>query len=222
MDLDWVVAIVMFLVFLSWGFIYYSQFSVQAVDMESALVRVSDGVMDFLEVEVYNMPVRFYSENNTAGSILYSIYTWPKGSKNSTEVLSGGVSLPCMFLGDILYWQSALDIGYNYFLVEFSTVNTTLNCDSSLVLGEESQAIPDSIQKSKRVSQSKVDEMLGSDYQEFKSMLGIESDFRLEIENSSASGFGPKPPGNVNVYVRTHNAIVLESGDEITIRVLVW
>jgi len=223
MNLDWIFAIVAFMVFVGWGFSYYSSFFEEKADVFAVEAEhINEKVTDFLSVDYHVLPVVFDSENDTSNKVLYFDYTWPEGTKNSTRVFSGEQSLSCMIVGDKIYWQSDVTEGKNFFRLEFFHANTTLNCDSEIPTENSSQAIPLVSEKKRMLSQEKIDTMLGMDYDEFRNSLDIHQRFRIELDTGVTETYGPVPPTASSVYVKESRSRIAESGDSVSIRVLVW
>lgn len=221
MEIDWIIAIGLFLVFVGWSFAYYMGFFAVTTDMGTGVTGISGDVINYLEMGTYDVPVSYDSAANGTG-VLYMDFTWPADAKNSTMMFSGSQSLPCYMTGSRIYWQSDLVAGKNMFTMRYHTQNTTLNCDSSFSLSNASQAIPWAAEEDMVISQGKINQMLSTDFRAFAAGLGISQDFRIEIDiNGTTTGYGAKPPLGYDVYVN-ENPGMTENNDDVIVRVLTW
>ncbi len=169
-------------------------------------------------VDSWTVPVR-YTSAGPGVSIIYFDFQWPEGTKDSTRVLDTGLSLSCMLQGDRVYFQANVEEGENYFDMEFANVSSPVLCDSVLETLNANLSIPLASEKSRRISQSRVDQMLATDYSQFRQSLGIIRNFQVGVGPSS---YGPQPPQYTNTYVEESRYLVQGTGEPITIRVMVW
>ncbi|MEM5812358.1 MAG: hypothetical protein QW286_01440 [Candidatus Aenigmatarchaeota archaeon] len=219
MNVDWAVAISVFLVFIGIGFSYYwGLFEEKAETTKMSLETVSNKVIDFLVVESWTTPVRYNSSDSGVHTIYFDFY-WPEGTKNSTKILDDGLGLSCMVQGNRVYFQASVDEGDNYFEMRFANVSTPLLCNSMLETQGANISMPMASEKSLRISQSMVVQMLATPYQEFRDSLGILGNFRVQVGEVS---YGPEPPYYANTYVKEKSFLVQETGQPETIRVMVW
>jgi hypothetical protein len=224
MRLDWIVAITLFLFFVSWSFIYYTEFFTEKSEpLTNVATMVSDKIVGFLQTDVYRVPVRFNSSNTTINSVLYLDFIWPDGTKNSTRMFSGDDQLLCNISDNTMYWLSNLTQGENYFLMKFAESNTTMNCNASISTQHISKTVPWVQEKKTLISQLKIDEMLNTDYNSFRDSLDINQNFRVELEiNESTTTYGLNPPLLSDIRVEETNSMIWENNQKIKIRVLVW
>ncbi len=223
MDVDWIVAIMVFVVFAIWSFSYYFTLFPADVGILKPAADVDTGrIMGFLSSSLYTVPVKVSSsgENN---SVLYASSVWYYGTKNSTRVLGNGVSLDCRIIGDNLYWLANLSSGDNYFYIEFSDVNSPLNCSSTFPIVNETHVTPWTIEKKTLVSLSKINNMTNTSYDDFKERLGLAEDFNISMEwDGSSETYGLPIPKHRNIYSRKHMNVLLENMKKINITVRVW
>lgn len=224
MQIDWIIAITVFLVFTAWAFSYYSTlFPKISEPLESAVFLIQDKLLDWLEIDVYKVPIRFSSTNSTTSSVLYFDFLWPTGTKNSTTILKDSTQLLCEISDNRIYWQDDLDEGVNYFSMEFANVSTTLNCTANLNKSIVNQTTPWAEEKKQLISQSKINEMQATSYDDFKDSLGITMDFRIEIEtNTSTTSYGKTIPSDRNVWVVVTSNKIWESGKIANVSIAVW
>lgn len=223
MDIDWIVAIVVFLVFVGWAFSYYFTLFPENRDALKPVVEIDrDKIMDFLQTDVYTLPVKLNS-STVDNAVLKASGFWYHGTKNSTKVFQGSVSLPCMIIGDDLYWVANLSSGWNYFGIEFSGVETNLNCNSTFSLVNVTQTVPWTIERKEMISLSKINNMTNTSYEKFKKNLGIEEDFSLSLKwDGSEVNYGRKIPEVRNVYAKKYESLMWENSKPINISMRVW
>lgn len=226
MNIDWLIAIVVFLGFVTWAFGYYMTFfNVGGTSLEDMAYDISDKVLDFLTIDVYEVPIKVDSSQNISGQVLYFSFTWPDDTKNSTRIVSGIMSFGCNITGNTVYWSPDLEEGENYFFMRFKNQSMDLFCvDDTVNITDENrtQVIPWVMERKKLVSQERIDEMNSTDYFTFKNIIGVSRDFRIEIENGLNMSYGLSVPEFSNVYVKETWNKIEEYDKKIKIRVLVW
>lgn len=229
MNVDWIITIVFFLIFVAWAFTFYaSLFTEKAAPLEEAVDTVNDKMLNFLMLDVYKVPIKFNSSNETNNSVLFFNFTWPDGTKNSTRIFQDSSSLPCQIIDNVydgtIYWEANLtNLTFNYFSMQFSNKTSNLSCSYSFSKGNETQAMPWVMEKKRLVSQDKINEMTNSSYGNFKNSLSISRDFRIELNISGTeTNYGLTEPLIRNVYVKETGSKIEETGENVTIRVLVW
>jgi hypothetical protein len=224
--IDGVVAIILFIVFVSWSFVYFSQVfsSGTSFPMDEAVDSISGYVSSYLTLDSFEVPVSHSASGPQSNAVFYFDYIWPsEGAKNSTKVYnSSGAQLACNITGNRLYWQSDASAGENYFKISFSDKNVTMNCSGGVLGSPVNQTIPWSAVSKTRVSQEKVSDMTGTSYASFKNSLGIDRDFRVEVNISDAvTVYGLPLPNASSVYAKTTRHAT-EGGQQAELTVLVW
>lgn len=228
MEVDWIIAFVVFLGFVIWSFGYYSGIfpsRLATQDMSLAASLIGDRVVNYLEMDVYDVPIKYDSEGNVSGAVLYFNYTWPsEDAKNSAKVLIGNTSLPCLFSDDTLYFQSNLSSGSNYFTARFNNQSSTLNCGSSFSTSGANLTLLWAEEKSGMLSLEKINTMLGMNFSAFRNTIGSDRNFRVLIDylNGTEYVYGVTPPNATNVYVSSTWNLIEESSGRVKISVLVW
>jgi len=222
MNVDWAIAVSVFLIFIGIGMAsYWGLFETDSNAIGLSLDAANEKVLGFLQVDSWTTPVR-YDSPDSGTEVLYLDFTWPEGTKNSTRILDSGLALTCMFQGDRLYFQAYVEPGDNEFLLTFANVSTPLGCGSVLETAEANLSLPLASERSRMVSQSRADQMLGTEYNQFRQSLGITRNLRIEIDSGTTTAYGPSPPQYTNTYVRETHSQILGTGQPITIRVMVW
>ncbi len=221
MNVDWVIAVGLFLVFVSWSFVYYTGFFLDLPDFRGGVETISEEVIEFLTVEVNDVPVVL--DSGDAGSkVLYMDFYWPSGTRNSTRLFYGNQTLPCYISGNRIYWQADVNVGRNEFEMRYFPSNDSMFCDSGFSTSGANKTTPWVAEKSNAVSVSRINDMLAMDFYAFRYLLGLRSDFRVEIERSGTTDeLGPKPPFGYNVYVKESPGRT-ENNEKVKIRVLTW
>ncbi|MFH1236964.1 MAG: hypothetical protein V1648_00990 [Candidatus Aenigmatarchaeota archaeon] len=224
MDFDWIIGVFVFMVFIGWSFSYYfAMFQVQGSSFELAADSGQQKVMDFLAVDVYEAPVKYYSSGTVADGVLKAKSLWYAGERNSTIVFGGG-SLPCRLDGNDVYWQANVGAGYNYYTIMFADVNTTLNCTGTFATTGANLTSPWALEKREMISTAKISEMEGMSYSSFRNGISLRHNFMITIEKTSGNvEYGKAiPSGPVNVNSRKTERKVFETGELANITIAVW
>lgn len=224
MDVDWAIALGIFLIFISWAFVFYTQvFTIGEATAESALDAIADKLMDNLSVGVEVIPVVFTADDADSDKVLYFEYRWPFG-KNTTKVFMDGTSQSCNITGDTLYWQSSVSAEKNYFSVQYADQAANLSCTGGFSVVNETQVIPFSAETTSKISLAHINAMNATAYDTFRDQLDIERDFNITIENASGSvvSYGLQPPLFSNVFSKLLLRDLEETNGNVTIRILTW
>lgn len=224
--IDGVVAVILFIMFVSWSFVYFSQAFSSGTDfpMEVTAESISGYIVSYLVLDSYEVPVSHNASGAQSNAVFYLDYIWPSdGAKNSTRVYNGsGSGLACNITGNRLYWLSNASAGSNYFRITYSNKNVTMNCSGGVLGTPINQTIPWSAVGKSRVSLEKVTDMAGTSYGSFKNGLGIDRDFRVEINISdSVTVYGLPLPNASSVYAKTTRHAT-EEGEQAEITVMIW
>jgi len=225
-NIDGIVAIMLFIVFVSWSFAYFfAVFPGQVPQtMAETADTVSGDVVSFLTVDFYEVPVRHTASGGAANAVFFFDYVWPnEGAKNSTRVYNNsGTPLACNITGNRLYWRSDVDAGANYFTVTYSDESGTMNCTGGGLGVPANRTMPWSAVMKGRLSWEKINSMASHGYPAFRESLGIDSDFRVVVNVSdSVTFYGPPTPNASSVYAKTTRHAT-EEGQQAEISVLVW
>jgi len=222
MNVDWVVAIGLFIAFVTWSFVYYIGIFTDVPTVAGDLDSINQKVISFLTETVWTLPV-VYDSPNTATGVLYLENSWPEGTMESVIVKSGDESLPCMFSGDRLYWEADLVTGDNEFSVMYADLDIEMRCSDTLVTADANQTISGVAEISRMVSESRIDDMGMMSHVHFALLLGINRDYRVEWEwGGEDYYYGEEIPKDINVYAKEAVKSVMEDSDHISIRVLSW
>lgn len=225
MEVDWIVGIFVFIVFIGWAFSYYfALFQGNASQFDVAADAGQKNVMDFIAVDVYELPVKYYSNGSVANGVLKAKSIWYSGEKNSTMVFSGDNSLPCRLDGDDLYWQADLADGYNYFTILTADANTTTNCTATFAISSFNLTIPWTLEKKTMVSLTKINGMTNMSYAETRGLLGMNQNFKLKLERAGGEiSYGKSiPSGSVNVNSKKTGWKIYETQEKANVTVAVW
>lgn len=234
LNLDWVMAMGIFVLLVGYSFVMYADIFRQSPNpISSSADTINDKVIDFLETNSYDMVVMFNISAPQTDAVLHLNLTWPERSKNSTQVYLGtsqGTNLTCNITEDTLYWKSNLTQGDNYFLVHFSNRSMDLNCTSSQVNTSATlnYTVGWTMEKRTLISQAKMD-MLNSShasytaYSSFKDGNSISRDFRVVIYTPDGNvTYGPELPLASGVYARETWGLVEDTGEKVNVTVMVW
>lgn len=229
MNIDWAVAIGVFLIFAVGAFAFYSQlFAGERETVAEAMEIISEKVMDNLTVRVHSIPVNVnVSNESVSNKVLYFEYRWPFG-KNSTKIVLAGVNQSCNITGNTIYWRSSLNAFVNYFRMRYSEQDTGPYCTGGFSVVNETQVIPFAAEEGERVSLARISGMNATNYSVFKAALGIGRDFNITIQNVTAGesvtllSYGLQPPKATDVFAKTILGRLEETGTNITVRFLTW
>jgi len=225
MDIDWIVGIFLFLVFVGWGLSYYfAMFSGNEVQFEQTAELERQKIMSFVAVDVYEAPVKYNSSASVSNAVLKAKSVWYSGEKNSTRVLSNENALPCRLDGDDLYWQANLAQGFNVFRIRTASVNTTANCTGTFTITSSNLTVPWALERKEMASLTKIYEMTNTTYDGFRDAIGTNMNFRFVLEAPSGDiNYGKAiPSGAVNVYSKKTVMKMFETSESVNITVAVW
>ena len=219
MNLDWIVAMIAFLLLAVFSFNYYTAFFVHQADLGNVASVINERVTDSITVDSYSVPVYFNSSMDQSDKILYADFTWPHGTENSTAIFIGNIEQQCMISGGKIYWQSSVKEGDNIFRMEFSNVSVPMNCDDDITIESEERATPWSMERETALSQQKITRLSTIDYNRYRRSISVSRDIRIETTGFS---YGPLPPRNIDVYAFGKNITIAETSERVFMKVLVW
>jgi len=132
MRIDWIVAILVFLILTTWALAaYFSILNVSTFsDMESA-ISYSDEIAGNLKAAIFTMAANLSSNQTLTNSSIRGLMTWQGGMSNSTVVSQGGMVLPCLLSNDSVYWKANVTAGSNIFAIEYSDAEGPPRCNGS-------------------------------------------------------------------------------------------
>ena len=225
MDVDWIVGIMVFLVFVGWAFSYYFALFEEEGSQFGFVAEIErEKIMDFLSADVYEAPVKYDSPDVVNNGVLKAKSVWYSGEKNSTRVFSGDQSLPCRVSGDDLYWEADLASGSNYFRIQIADVNETMNCTGTFGISSFNLTIPWAFEKRTVLSLTKMNEMENTEYEAFRGSLGLNEDFRIKAEKSGGdTEYGKSiPEGAVNVNSKESRNLAFETSEIVNVTIAIW
>jgi len=219
MDIDWMTGVVLFLIFVILGFWHYSGFFQEKTQTQD-LTYVGEKILNSLLTQSYEVPVYY---NSSSGSLetLSLTFSWPEGTKNSTRIFSGATSLECNISGNKLYWTADTVKGENMFLMKFSKKPSNVLCNSDINTSNPNETVSWVMETENVFSLYKINQMLSTNYTDFKESLELSNDFQIVIINNTETFYGKTPPLSRNVYVSEKTGKT-DEGSNTTIRVLVW
>ena len=232
MDLDWIISIAAFLVFVSWALFFYTNavLPVQTGE-QGSLLAVNQKVVDFLTVEVRESDIRVVATvANENSSVFFLTYPWSFG-KNTTRVFnSSGGQLGCYMWAhnNTLYFRGNLTVGgdpttNNYFKMRYRNESTAMNCTTSFAIVNESGVVAWPAKPLRLLSIAQITTMNTTAYDTFRQQLSVTRNFRVELNISGAvTTYGPNLPGASNVYATSVNSLVEETNQNATVRVMSW
>ncbi len=222
MDIDWVLAITVFMFFVVWSFAFY--FSLFLFDEGYTGVAADvamESLMDSIETSSYSVPVTYDSASQEDDAVLMAGFVWYGGNRSTTRVRRGGESLDCRVIGNDTYWLANLSSGENHFRIEFAYSNYT-GCNGSFSVATSYRTIPGALERKVMLSLPGVYEMNSTPYDEFRESMGMENDFMVEIGGSSPVVYGKTPPSARDVYARNFVRTIFETMEEVNVTFTVW
>ena len=122
MRIDWIISVVIFLMFVTWSFAHYSLLgSSQTVSRSDAALTAAEKISDYMPAELLMIPANITSGADASGVTVWAYMNWTSDQKNSTAVVLNrlsGSSLNCNATGLNLYWEADLTTGDNYFFIK--------------------------------------------------------------------------------------------------------
>jgi hypothetical protein len=224
MKIDWIVAIGLFILFVTWAFGYFSGiFAIRKEPLKPIAEAIQDKVVDFLTVDVETVPLLYHSAASIEGKVLYFQFRWPFG-KDSTKITSDLYGeLPCSFENRTVFFKVNITPGDNFFAMTFRSDGGEQHCDAAFFRENETAVTVFAGERRTLAAQSKINEMLNMSPGEFGENLSIQRDVRVEIGKPAENiTFGPAPPPASDVFVKEVISRIEESGEPVNIRVMVW
>jgi hypothetical protein len=220
MNVDWAMAIGIFVVFVGWSLVYYTGFFAEEGSLSGGMDTLAERVLVSLEASEHSMPVRYDSPDAGQG-VLYAELFLPGIEEGQMKVMEGGSELDCMLSGNRLYWQANLVAGDNDFEIVYSDLDVD-GCSGSFGTSGANQTFPLSAVRSTKLSQAGLDGLQAMTYQDFRESLGIGNGIRLEWSGAVQGSYGPEVPGNRDVFVREFSRPLLEQAGTVEMRILAW
>jgi len=225
MDIDWPVALGILLVFISWALVLFGQaYTFQPIPLSVTAGDVNEKILDFLTVDVFEVPVNYTAATVDASKVLYLDVVWPEGTTNSTKFFKDSVLQPCQLSGSRAYWlTSVTNATPNYFRMRITDQPQNQNCSGSFTTGNASQTIPNALEKLTMITNQKVSEVTAKAYDAFRSNISVNRDFRIEFNISGTlTTFGPSLPNASDVSSKETVTRVEDTDQNAIITVFVW
>jgi hypothetical protein len=230
MRIDWIIAVVIFLMFATWSFSYYSLISAGEITSRAgSALQAGEKAAGYMKIAFSSVPVNLTSASDTDNVTMWTYMNWAGDEKNSTRVVKqrfSAAGLDCMISGDKLFWEANLTSGDNYFFLEYGDFEAPLNCDQSLVTPDDNQTTMWAAESGHMFSSyrnSQVCSQINSSYAEMKDEIGITFDFNILIDSAgSVSTCGPPVPiTGRDVFVFPAAGRLWEGG-EMNMSVRLW
>jgi len=227
MRIDWVVAILIFLIFTSWAFSFHTlQMGRANAHKTDTALSEAGKIVDYIRTDYVRIPARFSSGFPSGEITLFAVLDWGSYSRNSTQVLRDGTPLPCSISGDNLYFSATPDMGDNFFEVRMASDETPLECDDIVPQSEDNPVYLWAGEKSEAFSAARSLDFCtaaNSSRNDLKTEIGTSYTFRVLIESQSQRlTCGPAVPASGrDVFVFPFTGLS-DVGDEINITVILW
>jgi len=230
MRIDWIVAVVIFLMFAGWAFAYHSLFSAgKIVSRSESAFLAGEKIIDYMQTELSSVPASFNSSSDLDNVTLWAYMDWNGNEKNSTRIVKehlSNESLPCVISGDKVYWNASLSTGNNFFFIEYAELNKSLNCNQNVPQSDENQTTLWAVEYKDIFSTAKNAQVCGqmnNSYALTKNEIGVTFDFNVLVETDSAvltcGSAVPKTGREIFVYPATG---ALFEGGGMNISVRLW
>jgi len=97
-QVDWIIAFLIFIIFVAWSFQYYTAFRIRTGPIEQAAESVESIIIGNITNSVYEMPVSYTSPRSWSGAVMYAVVYWNSADeKNTIKVFNSASSkLDCM------------------------------------------------------------------------------------------------------------------------------
>ncbi len=228
MNVDQILAVAIFVLVLSWAFVFYYSLFESGEDIQKYTIEtVGNKILNNISVDTYTIPVVFSSTDNLTMHVLYFDYIWKGGTGNSTMVFdSDNNQLECELYGDAIYWREDFVAGEEYFFeVKYAADFLPLNCTRTTYHSatNQSKVILRAEEKTLMISEYLMNQMDSYTYYQFKSLMDIAEDFHIEITTGSSTlELGIPVPQNRNVYSLMFKRKIWESGKDADILINLW
>jgi hypothetical protein len=222
MNLDWAVAIFVFVGFTIWSLFYFTGFFQAQADISDATDYISGEILDSIEASEYSIPVLYDSPSSGTG-VLHAEIDIPPSMESGLQVLEGSSPQDCLLQSGNLYWESDLSAGENLFTIIYSEVNTS-GCSAAIDTSASNQTFPMATEVTSKVSGSVLGSLSLSENADPFYDINREFFFQLRLEWSGVlqGTYGPEVPINKDIHVRETTRQVLGSPGTLDIRILVW
>ncbi len=229
MRIDWIVAVVTFLMFVVWAFSSYSLISTgEALSRSEAALQAAEKIADYMKVSFSSIPANITAPSDANNATVWAYMNWT-GDENSTRIVRSRLSnqsLPCGISGSRVYWKANLSAGENYFLIESADFDASLNCGQNIPGTDENQTELWASESGLVFSGSRNSQVcseMNQTYETQKRAIGTAFDFNILIEHAGGSfTCGPPVPlSGRDVFVYPVSGKLWEGGD-VNMSVRLW
>ena len=228
MRIDWIVAIVIFLIFAVWAFSYFTLLTQGRIASRSEPAFLAgERIADYMGTELTSIPANFTAGADVQNVTLWAYVSWVGSEMNSTRVVGrqfSNASLPCMISGSKVYWKANLTSGKNTFFIEYADINTSLECDQVIPQSGSNQTTLWAAEKRRMfssVKNSQVCSLINSFPENVKWDAGITYDFNVLAEAGGSAlpcGYAIPRSGR-EVFAYPLSGSLMEGGSvEMTVR----
>ena len=188
--------------------------SIEPAD-ELSLAFRTPGTVDAISVTAQDVHVKY----DGGPAVLRFDFNWPLGTQNSTMALdTAGNPLDCRIDGNTIYWGVP---GSGSYTIRYSDAEVMMRCDDNPT-GPIVDVVPWAGVPQKLFSPERISEMNATPYNTFRGDLGIEQGFRVWINMSGTEyWYGPTPPPTSRIYTAEKWGM-LETGEPVGVRILMW
>jgi hypothetical protein len=230
MRVDWIIAVVTFLMFVTWAITYYSNMPTAGeFSVSSSAMKAGKKITDYMKTQYTTLPANITSPASASNAVMWAYMNWTGNETNTTRVVLdrlSNTSLDCMVSGSRLYWRADLSSGENYFFIQYADMQSAMNCDHSLTESDENQTTPWAAERMNIFSSSRNSQfcaLANSSYEGLKDSIGTTFDFNVLIgEGGPETECGlPVPISGRDVFVFRSSGRLWEGG-EVNVSVRLW
>jgi len=233
MRIDWIVAVLTFLMFTAWAFSYYTVLATsKLVSRSEAALQAADSITGYMGTDTISIPATMNASSSAENLTLWAYMDWTGEIKNVTRVSSSRFSngsLPCMVSGYRVYWKANVTQGMNAFYIEASDPPDPAGCDSYIQLSgmpEPNQTRLWAAEGRRMASASALSAIctgMNSSYAGMKAGIGVTTDFSvlMEMPGGMMTCGIPLPRGGREVFSFPFS-IPLTDGGEAKMSVRLW
>ncbi len=230
MRVDWVIAVVTFLMLITWAFSYYSLISAgEMVSRKEPALQAMGKISDYMKVEFSSTPANITVPSGADNITVWAYMNWTGVGMNSARVVKSrfsNSSLPCNITGDRIYWKANLTSGNNYFFVENVESDEGLNCNQEIAPVDNNQSSLWATEVQSIFSSTKISHVCGlinQSYESVRNDIGVTFDFNVlvEMQESSYTCGLPVPVSAREVFVLPVTGEMWEGGS-VNLSVRLW
>ncbi len=235
MRIDWVIAIVTFIMFITWGFSYYSGISAgELITRSASALSSADSIIDYMMTDTLRTPANITSSYNVTALSIWAYMNWTDDMINSTKVFpvsNASDNLYCVINGNFLFWTTDLTTGNNEFFIMQSDIPISElvegeTCKSQPLVPHENQTTLGAAEPTRMFStemNSLACSEMNESYDDAKSSIGSLFDFNVFVDygGNSTMECGQRIPAIRDVFAFQYSGRMY-GGGFVNVTVRLW